>query len=234
MPRANPTHTRVGQSWRALSPLRPHARASSASAGPKHGVECVVRRLELEQQLAHLLLAELVGRGPSVEGRRPLLYLLEPFEAPLQAQSVEATHHIREQRMHGVHRNHVHLERIHGGDEELRALCRGFCCLRIVGLGRRAHRVLDGGGHARDEQALARVRAVHIVRRHEALHVRNGLAKRGPDCLELRDELRARSLVLGGGHCIALKRLLELLCRLDDGEQVGGVLVVLALGLRRP
>jgi hypothetical protein len=92
---------------------------------------------------------------------------------------------------------------------------------------------LDGGGHAGLHEAVERGGAVEAVGLHEA---RDGddPGERGGEGVELRDELEAVGLVVGGGDEVAHVGALQLLRGPDDRVQVRQALQQLPLPLVVP
>ena len=131
------------------------------------------------------------------------------------------THHAHHARAsHLVDRDEVELERVHRGDEVLHGLCdRARAAAAAARLARRLA-VLDRRRQPDLDEAVERHRALHVVRRHERLDARHGLAHRAVERLELRDEALARRLVVGGGDGVAHVCALEALGRLDDRVEV--------------
>mmetsp|Transcript_71627 Transcript_71627/g.226240 ORF Transcript_71627/g.226240 Transcript_71627/m.226240 type:complete len:325 (+) Transcript_71627:158-1132(+) len=202
-----------------------------SSGVPQRGCELVVGRLQVEHELPLLVLAELVARRHLVEARHPLadLHLTLKVWGQLQHLALRCDH-VAEQRVDLVHRAHVELQRVHGRDHVLHRLrdARRRRCL----LPRRP--VLQGGGHPRVHQARNGVRALHVVRVDKPQHVRHCVLQGDAQGLVLGDQLLARRLILLVADGVAHVHPLQLLRGLDDGEEVGRVIVNLPLLLVLP
>ncbi|CAL9144718.1 unnamed protein product [Musa hybrid cultivar] len=216
--------------------LKEDSREGESRAGVgESGHEGVVGGLEIEVELAGLLLGEFVGGAHLGEASEPVADLgaaLEVRGEEAVAELCEGGGKVGEEGVDLVDGHHVELDGVHGGDEVLDALSNGGS--GGSGRGGAGGAVLDGGRDAGDEEAIDAGGSVEAVGFGEAVEGGDGAAEGRVEGAELSDELEALGLVLGGRDEVAHVRLLQLVRGLDDGVQVGEAVVHIPLPLVPP
>ncbi|URE44163.1 Membrane-associated apoptosis protein [Musa troglodytarum] len=146
------------------------------------GHEGVVRGLEVEVELAGLLLGELVGGAHLSEAREPITNL----DAALEVRWEKT-----EEGVHLVDGHHVELDGVHGRDEVLHAFSDGG------GRGGRGRgcsgAVLDGCGDTGNKEAVEGSRGVEAVDLGEAIEGGDGAVEGGMEASYSAEETRSRT-----------------------------------------